>query len=118
MRDPKDGKYKLIEINPRPWGWHTLAIAAGVDLPYMLYRYMLGEEITRNGTTPKQAKWIRLVTDTPTVISALIKHQLRFRDYIISLKGKKQYAVFSVRDPLPFIAELLMLPYLWKKRGF
>jgi predicted ATP-grasp superfamily ATP-dependent carboligase len=118
MRDPKDGKYKLIEINPRPWGWHTLAIAAGVDLPYLLYRDMLGEEITRNGTTPKQAKWIRLVTDIPTVVPALIKRQLGFRDYIGSLKGKKQYAVFSVKDPLPFIAELLMLPYLWKKRGF
>ncbi len=118
MRDSRDGKYKLIEINPRQWGWHTLAIAAGVDLPYMLYRDMLGEEITRKGATPKQAKWIRLVTDIPTVVPALIKHQLRFRDYLSSLKGKKQYAVFSVRDPLPFIAELLMLPYLWKKRGF
>ena len=35
IQDPRDGKYKLIEVNPRVWGWHTLAIAAGVDLPYL-----------------------------------------------------------------------------------
>ena len=37
MKDPRDGKYKLIEVNPRVWGWHTLAIGSGVDLPYILY---------------------------------------------------------------------------------
>jgi len=118
MWDPRDKQYKLIEINPRPWGWHTLAIGAGVDLPYLLYRDMLGEEVGQNEIAPRPAKWIRLVTDTPTVMSALLKGRLRFGDYINSLKGKKQFAVFSFKDPLPFIVELLMLPYLWKKRGF
>ena len=118
MWDPRDRQYKLIEINPRPWGWHTLAIGAGVDLPYLLYRDMLGEEVTQNGAIPRQAKWIRLITDTPTVAPALLKGRIRLTDYIRSLKGKKQFAVFSIKDPLPFIVELLMLPYLWKKRGF
>jgi D-aspartate ligase len=118
MWDPRDKQYKLIEINPRPWGWHTLAIGAGVDLPYMLYRDMLGEEVGQNGVAPRPAKWIRLATDTPTAVLALLKGRLRFGDYINSLKGKKQFAVFSFKDPLPFIMELLMLPYLWKKRGF
>ena len=30
MQDPRDGNYKLIEVNPRVWGWHTIAIASGV----------------------------------------------------------------------------------------
>jgi D-aspartate ligase len=118
MRDPREGQYKLIEINPRPWGWHTLALGAGVDLPYLLYRDMLGEEVRQNGTTVGQAMWIRLVTDIPTVVTALFKGQLGFADYFKSLKGKKQFAVFSFKDPMPFIVELFMLPYLWKKRGF
>jgi D-aspartate ligase len=118
MRDPREGQYKLIEINPRPWGWHTLALGAGTDLPYLLYQDMTGEQVRRNGTNIRQAKWIRLVTDTPTVIKALIRGQLSFTDYFKSLKGKKQFAVFSFTDPLPFMVELLMLPYLWKKRGF
>jgi predicted ATP-grasp superfamily ATP-dependent carboligase len=118
MWDPKDRQYKLIEINPRPWGWHTLAIGAGVNLPYLLYRDMLGEDVSQNGITPGQAKWMRLLTDVPTVLPALLKGKIGLRDYARSLTGKKQFAVFSFKDPLPFIAELFMLPYLWKKRGF
>ena len=37
MQDPRDGIFKLIEVNPRIWGWHTLAVGSGVDLPYLLF---------------------------------------------------------------------------------
>lgn len=117
MLDPRDGKYKLIEINARPWGWHTIAIGAGVDLPYLSYRTMLGEKFEKNGFT-KGVKWIRLTTDIPTVFMELLKGRMKFTEYLSSLKGKKQFAVMSLRDPIPFIAELAMLPYLWQKRGF
>lgn len=117
MFDSRTGKYKLIEINARPWGWHTLAIGAGVDLPYLLYQDMLGEEVRQDGTS-KDAKWIRLITDIPTAIGEILKGRMKVTDYLNSLRGVKQFAVLSMTDPLPFIAELLMLPYLWKKRGF
>jgi len=35
-----------------------------------------------------------------------------------SLKGEREFAVLSLKDPLPFVIELLLLPYLWRKRGF
>ena len=28
-RDPRDGRYKLMEINPRLYQWHGLAAACG-----------------------------------------------------------------------------------------
>lgn len=117
MFDPRDGKYKLLEINARPWGWHTLAIAAGVDLPYLLYQDMLGEKINQNGFT-KDVKWIRLVTDIPTAAGEILRGRMKLIDYLRSWKGKKHFAVWSLTDPLPFIAEILILPYLWKRRGF
>jgi predicted ATP-grasp superfamily ATP-dependent carboligase len=117
MLDPRDGIYKLLEINARPWGWHSLAIAAGVDLPYLLYQDMLGERVKVNGFE-KNIKWIRLTTDIPTVIGEILKGNLRIKDYLDSLKGKKQDAVLSLEDPLPFVMEILMIPYLWKRRGF
>ncbi|MBI5409829.1 MAG: ATP-grasp domain-containing protein [Nitrospirae bacterium] len=36
--DPRDGKPKLLEVNPRFWGSLQLAIEAGVDFPYLLYK--------------------------------------------------------------------------------
>ena len=32
-KDPRDGRYKLLEINARTWLWHSLAIRCGVDFP-------------------------------------------------------------------------------------
>jgi D-aspartate ligase len=45
-RDPRDGRYKLMEINPRLWQWHSLAAACGVDLPYIAYRDLVGDPLT------------------------------------------------------------------------
>jgi predicted ATP-grasp superfamily ATP-dependent carboligase len=40
--DPRDGRYKLMEINPRLWQWHGLAAACGVDFPRIAYLDLLG----------------------------------------------------------------------------
>lgn len=117
MQDPRDGNYKLIEVNPRVWGWHTIAIASGVDLPYLLYQDMIGEEMDVR-LPIDNLKWVRLITDVPTVLSEIIGGRLRIRDYLKSMKGKKEFAVFALNDPLPFLAEVALIPYLWVKRGF
>ena len=41
--DPRDGKFKLMEINPRLWQWHGLAAACGIDLPCIAYADLVGE---------------------------------------------------------------------------
>jgi D-aspartate ligase len=42
-RDARDGRYRLMEINPRLWQWHGLAAACGVDLPRIAYADLTGE---------------------------------------------------------------------------
>ena len=42
-RDPRDGKFKLMEINPRLWQWHGLAAACGIDLPRIAYADLVGK---------------------------------------------------------------------------
>jgi predicted ATP-grasp superfamily ATP-dependent carboligase len=36
-RDPRDGLYKLIEINGRAWSWIKLATESGINLPLLQY---------------------------------------------------------------------------------
>lgn len=115
--DPGSGAYKLLDINARVWGWHTLAIRAGIDLPYLLFQTMLGENVLgsdfRDGV-----KWMRLVTDVPTAILEVIKKRMKLGSYLKSFIGPTEFAVWSKNDMLPFLAELLLLPYLYQKRGF
>jgi D-aspartate ligase len=117
MRDPRDGKYKLIEVNPRIWGWHTLAIRAGVDFPYMLFQDMIGEKLQAPDPA-EHVKWVRLITDIPTVLKEIIRGRMSIGDYLKSMRGPKEFAVLALDDPLPFVAEVLMALYLWIKRGF
>ncbi len=117
IRDPRDGVYKLLEVNARIWGWHSLATAAGVNLPYLVYRDLNGLPFSPNGYKTG-IKWIRLLTDTAVVLSEMKKGRLNLVEYFKSIRGKKTFAVFSLQDPLPFWGELMLLPHLRRERGF
>lgn len=115
--DYRVGKYKLLEINARTWGWHTLGRRAGVNFSYLLYLDQIGKNPYIDGFR-EGIKWVRLATDVPTVLMEWRKGNMRFRDYFQSMKGEKEFAVLSLKDPLPFFVEFLIAPYLKKKRGF
>ena len=117
MLDPKDGKYKLLEINARPWGWHTIAIGAGVELPFLSYQDMLGEKVQKDSYT-MGIKWFHMFPDFLTAAIELVTGRMKLREYLDSFKGSKEFAVMSLKDPLPFIMELVLAPYFWLKKGF
>jgi predicted ATP-grasp superfamily ATP-dependent carboligase len=45
MEDPRTGEVLLLEVNPRFWASIQLAVACGVDFPYLLYRLARGKRI-------------------------------------------------------------------------
>jgi D-aspartate ligase len=56
-RDPRDGRYKLMEVNPRLWQWHGLAAACGVDLPLIAYRDLTGEQVPAASMNGEPRRW-------------------------------------------------------------
>ncbi len=56
-RDPRDNKFKLMEINPRLWQWHGLAAACGVDLPRIAYADLVGEQPIRTTMNGDGMRW-------------------------------------------------------------
>jgi len=117
MFDEKDNTFKLLDINSRTWGWHTLGAKAGVNFSSLLFRDMHNESIHVD-SFENGVKWVRELTDVPTAILEILKKRLKLRDYLKSVKGKKELAVYSRQDPLPFITELFFAPYRLFGRGF
>ncbi|HLW88613.1 MAG TPA: hypothetical protein VKR57_08975 [Terriglobales bacterium] len=115
--DPRDGQYKLLDVNARTWGYHSLGLCAGVDFSHMLYADQLGMPVTECKGKPGMA-WVRTTTDLPAAVVAILSGDTGFASYLRSLKNCNAEAVFSANDPLPGLAEAALIPYLAIKRGF
>jgi predicted ATP-grasp superfamily ATP-dependent carboligase len=107
-RDPRDGVIKLLDINPRAWGWHTLGAKAGVDFPYLLWRLVHGQEVERVQGAPG-VKWRRLSWDLLTAARDTLRGEFAARDYLASLQGPVAAAIFAADDPLPALVEVPLL---------
>jgi predicted ATP-grasp superfamily ATP-dependent carboligase len=101
------GKSYLIEINARPWLQYALAPATGHDFLGL----MLG---TQNAAAPSvrraEKTWVNLRGDSFVAFSksnGLVRNRrLGFGAYIRSLARSNVYAVFDLRDPMPFVHTL------------
>lgn len=116
--DQRDGRIKLLDVNARTWGYHSLGQRAGVDFPYLLYADQVGLPVPERLRTVTGVSWIRLATDVPTVAIELARRRLDWRSYVWSLRPLHAESVFSHDDVRPGLAELALLPYLAVKRGF
>ena len=115
--DPRDSQFKLLDVNARTWGYHSLGVEAGVDFSYMLYADQVGLPVSVCQGRPGVG-WVRTTTDIPAAIMGILKGDTSLWDYLRSLRGCNAEAVFSVSDPAPGLAEVALIPYLAIKRGF
>jgi D-aspartate ligase len=116
--DERDGLTKLLDVNARTWGYHSLGQQAGVDFPYLLYADQVGIPLADATRARAGVSWIRLSTDVPTAAGQLARRRLGWRSYLRSLRASDAESVFSRDDLRPALAELALLPYLAVKRGF
>lgn len=107
IKDRRDGRPKLVDVNPRPWGWHALCIACGLDFPRMQYEHALGRPLP--SVEPRYGRrWIRVLTDVPAGLQSMFAGTVSPREYVASLRGTTGFSVFDLRDPLPVAGDLAM----------
>lgn len=99
-RDPRDGRFCLMEINARPWKWHSLAARCGVNLSYAAYRDAIGEpyiaQAQRDGV-----KWIVLNKDVPLAVAEIVRGERGALKYVRSLRGTRMDGLHALDDPVP-----------------
>jgi predicted ATP-grasp superfamily ATP-dependent carboligase len=116
MYDPDDGVYKLIEINPRTWKWHSIANKLDINLIRTLIDYVDGKKAIVHGNGRSNVGWMETITDTYVVLGEILGGRMRLDHYLRSLKVNKEFACFDFHDPLPTISYIAFLPYLFFAR--
>lgn len=112
--DPRDNQPKLMELNPRFWGSLALAIHAGVDFPYLLYKMAMGEEFEAivDYEVGARCRWL-----LPGDILHFLHNPNRFhlKPSFFRFRGTA-YDILSLDDPLPAMGSFLTLfSLLWDK---
>jgi len=118
-RHPGDGQLRLLDVNPRVWGWHSVGRAAGVDFAYLAYQLANGVACS-GGQGAAGVRWVRLSTDLPTSLREIVRHRLRVRDFVSSLRPPLEGPLSAFDDPLPALLEwplLCRLAFKHYRRG-
>jgi D-aspartate ligase len=103
--DVRNGRYKLLDINPRLWTWSPLGGRAGIDFPYLLWKMMQDKPVARQ-TAPAGVRWVRMSTDVPAAFQEILRGRLNLQSYLRSLRGPLQFALMASDDPLPGLMDL------------
>ena len=116
-RDSRDGRYKLLDVNSRVWGWHSLGGRAGADFAYLLWQWIHGEAVPEVRARPGVG-WIRMATDLAAVLGELLHRRMSLRQYLRSLRGPVEFAIFAFDDPLPALFDAPFMAWMaWKRRA-
>ncbi len=100
-KDPRDGKFKLMEVNVRYWKWHSLATACGVNLPYIQYQDAVGMKPGKIISKANHKLWRESIIHALLSFNRVFKGELSLADFFKSLSPGCVDSTFSFRDPRP-----------------
>ncbi len=103
-RDPRDGQYKLIEINARFWKSHALGTPCGVNIAAAAY-------LDTAGLPPRpkvpQRNGVRWVAFSEAVVQRRMGNaDIHLGRMLPFLRPPVMHGLWSWRDPLPFFRYL------------
>ena len=107
-RDKRTGRHYIIEPNiGRPTGRSAIAEGGGVELLMTMYCDAVGLPLPENRRQMyRGVKWIYLRQDLRSAWFYWRRGEITLKEYFKSIRGPKVFAIFSWRDPRPFIADL------------
>lgn len=107
VRDDRDGVFRIIEVNARPWWQLELAAAAGLDLVRMAYDDALDRPVRDAAGYRVGARWVNPIQDVRSRVAQL--------GTATASPGRRdpwlraRHAVFRWNDPAPGFVELARL---------
>lgn len=105
--DPRTGRLCLMEINGRCFLMHGLALQAGVNYPLLTWKEFATEERVEQRYFNWPGCWIHLHADLLYSTLFWKDEELSRGSFLEPYRRPRAYAVWSIRDPLPFLRQWL-----------
>jgi D-aspartate ligase len=105
--DPRDGRYRLMEINGRCYLSHALATRCGVNYPLLTWLEHARHERVQASPNGWRGVWLHLHADLLYTAVQERGPDWNWREFIRSYTGPWIDAVWSAADPAPFMAQWL-----------
>lgn len=110
-KDERDGRFKLIELNPRYWQQNGLTQACGIDFATIQYLDLAGQDPAPQRHYRTGIKWLDPMADFQSFLAHRQNGRLSFGSWIRSLRGTRVFSTWAVNDPGPFLRDI---EYGWK----
>ena len=108
--DPRDGEYRVLEVNTRLPVWAALAANRHLDLPRIVYDDLSGRSVDPLPTFRGELTWVYLAKDVYVSLQMARRRELGPRQFLSGyLSRPKARAVFAKDDPWPAVASLAYL---------
>lgn len=96
--DPRDGKFKLIEVNAR-WGlWDGFGSYCGINLSQIAYLDAIGQKVSPVSTYSSDKKWISFEREIFAFLQYRREGSLTLKEWISTLSFRMMHACFAVDD--------------------
>jgi len=100
--DLRDGKYKVLDINPRIGSTFRLFVGNnGLDVAQAEYLDLTGQSVPSSEIVEGR-KWFVEDRDLVSSVRYYYERNLTFRQWMTSFRGVQESAWFALDDPLPF----------------
>jgi D-aspartate ligase len=104
MFDPRDRRFKLIDVNPRVWTWNALGLPAGVNFAMAAWNHANGVTIPPSRAEAGHS-WLYAPRDMASAAAGIREGSLPLATYLRQLTGASAYATFAWDDPVPALLD-------------
>lgn len=100
-KDPRDGRLKLMEINPRTVSGNQLAISSNIDFPYIAYNYLTDSDYRYSGNFRPDVSFINEDWNFRAYIILRKTGEMRLIRYLSELVKSNSRAIWALDDLRP-----------------
>jgi predicted ATP-grasp superfamily ATP-dependent carboligase len=105
--DKRDNKYKLLEVNGRYNRSSLLSVKTGINFPWIQYNYLVNGIDFEHCDYQKNNYYVDEFKDIQVNLKSILTGKQSIIKFLKPYLSKNVFAIFSIKDPYPFIKHAL-----------